>query len=236
MSYCLTPLTVDETKELIGHSFDSAFQLYADYVIKPLRRNIKLGRSLGLDKLQWEYFVADAITNAVHTGAGKSIIDVKIGDDIGIDVKGLQSQNKNQTTEASMFQTISQAAKASAKFQKRDTQELWNLYISEWYKKLSTIKKYYLLVIVRDKKSHNCSVIAFKFNPDNFPEYSPDSFDFLTSKGKVTSAKITSLVDPNLLQIKIYSGKTRIEMRVQTKLIKDANYTYPVYDFSLDAD
>ena len=101
----IVPLTVKETKTLLGKGFATTFQTEMDLIIAPLRKYIAKGYPLALGKEQWEYVVADSIPGATWCGAGKSLIDVSIGDNKGIDVKGVgRSKRAKSTAEASMFQ------------------------------------------------------------------------------------------------------------------------------------
>ena len=108
----IAPLTANETKALLGEDFSQIFQTEMDLIIAPLRKYIAKGFPLALGKEQWEYVVTESVPNAVWCGAGKSLIDVSIGDNKGIDVKGVgRGKKAKSTAEASMFQCFDQNAK-----------------------------------------------------------------------------------------------------------------------------
>jgi hypothetical protein len=224
MTYCLVPLPTEDLQRLIGDGFIGKFQAEIDTIIQPLRKHIALGRPASMGKELWEYAVADSITNAKWCGAGKSIADVSIGLDIGIDVKSVQI-NKHATTEASMYQPLAELEAASQHFTNKSKQELWNLFVKGWLTKVSSIKEYYMLVIFRDSKTFDCSIAGFKIN-NNQVRFLEEDCEFISK-----SMKVNSIADPELVNIKVYSGKTRLEIRIKDKLFNDPKYTLPIYKF-----
>jgi hypothetical protein len=222
--YCLVPLPVAELKKLVGEDFISKFQSEIDPIILPLRKHIAQGRPASMGKELWEYAVADSITGGVWCGAGKSIVDVSIGPNVGCDVKSVQI-GKTTTTEASMFQPLSEAELASDHFKNKNKQELWNLFIDGWLKKASSIKEYYLLAIFRDRNTFDCSLAAFKV--DNISvQYTEDACSFSKK-----SMKVDSLIDPSLAETKVYIGKTRLEIRIKKSVFSDPQYSMEIYKF-----
>jgi hypothetical protein len=222
--YCLVPLPVADLKRLVGDDFISNFQAEIDPVILPLRKHIAQGRPASMGKELWEYAVADSIVGGAWCGAGKSIVDVGIGSAIGCDVKSVQV-GKTTTTEASMFQPLSEAEPASEHFKNKNKQELWKLFVDGWLKKASSIKEYYLLAIFRDRNTFNCSLAAFKV--DNISvQYTDDACTFSKK-----SMKVNSLVDPLLAEIKVYIGKTRLELRIKKSIFSDPQYSMEIYKF-----
>lgn len=227
-SYPLQPMTAAEVQKLIGPDFVKNFQKEIDEFMAPMRKHIAKGRPLSIGKEAWEYAVADSITGAEWAGAGSSIVDVKIGTDIGLDVKSVGRGTGTKSGEASMYQTYH--SQLDTLFTNQDAQELWNVYIEGWYKKVCSIKNYYLLAIVKDKK-YNCSLCGFK-RVGNIPSYDVSYGSFLTERGKPTTATWTvqQLADPTLLHTMVIKGKKRLEMRLRPAM-HDSKYSLPIYKF-----
>jgi len=224
MSYSINPLTVNELTDLIGKDFVSNFQKEMDPVLQPLRKHIALGRPLSLGKELWEYAVADAIDGAEWNGAGHSLIDVRIGSDIGIDVKSVSKQTRSSnTTEASMFQNFNQDAKTH--FTNRNSQGVWDIHVAGWLEKIQNIKEYYLLAIVRDKASLDCSLCGFKAE-NNKLDYLAERCTFNNA-----SMKILDIADPEFINIRYYNSKSRLEITFTKKCWTDKNYALPIYRF-----
>ena len=223
MAYYLTPLSVTELQQLIGPSFINTFQTEMDLYLQPYRKNVVSGRPLSMGKELWEYAVADSIANATWCGAGKGIADVSLSDNIKCDVKSMQIIG-NYTTEASMYQPLALQEKSTVDFGNKDKRALWNLFVDGWFKKVSTVKEYYMLTIFRDN-ALNCSLAGFKVGGDqvNFTE----SDCIFTKK----SMKVLSVIDPKFAQVKAYSGKTRLEIRVSNAIFKDPTYTMSIYNY-----
>jgi hypothetical protein len=222
--YCLVPMPVTDLQKLVGKDFVKNFQAELDPVIQPLRKHIALGRPASMGKELWEYAVADSIVGGKWCGAGKSIVDVSIGKNIGGDVKSVQI-GATTTTEASMFQPLSESSVASDYFKNKDKQELWNLFVDGWLKKVSSVKEYYLLAIFRDRNTFDCSLAGFKV--DNISvQYNEQACEFSKK-----SMKVSSLVDPLLADTKVYIGKTRLEIRIKKSIFLDPNYTMNIYKF-----
>ena len=206
MTYCLAPMTVPEINNLLGATFVSTFQKEMDLIISPLRKYIAKGYPLALGKEQWEYVVSESIAGAEWCGAGKSIIDVKIGN-IGIDVKGVSKE------ETKLY------------FNKKDTASIWNLLVDGWLSKVKSVDEYYLVGIVREKETLNCSLCAFKvINTDLLYE---DTLCKFTKK----SMKVSGLADSAFIETRVYSSKTRLEIKFKNKVWQDANYALPIYKF-----
>lgn len=221
MSYCLTPLTVEDLQLLVGSTFIDKFQEEMDLYLQPYRKNVAMGRPLSMGKELWEYAVTDSIANATWCGAGKGIADVSLSDDIKCDVKSMQIIG-NYTTEASMYQPLSLQEDASVDFSNKNKQALWNLFVGGWLKKVSSIKEYYMLIIFRDDEL-NCSLAGFKVNNEDITF--SDSDCVFTKK----SMKVKSVIDPNFAQVKVYSGKTRLEIRISKEIFNDPAYTMSIY-------
>jgi hypothetical protein len=223
MTHCLTPMTVKEIESLLGKDFPKTFQKEMDLIINPLRKYIAKGYPLALGKEQWEYVVAESIPKAEWCGAGKSIIDVRVNNK-GIDVKGVSKQDaSSSTTEASMYQTFQEETKAY--FNKKDTKSIWNLFVDGWLEKVKSVKDYYLIGIIREKETLNCSLCCFKVAKTDLI-YEDKSCTF-TSK----SMKVTGIGDPEFLETRIYSSKTRLEIKFKNKVWKDPKYCLPIYKF-----
>ena len=223
MTYCLIPMTVPEINNLLGANFVNTFQTEMDLIIAPLRKYIAKGYPLALGKEQWEYVVSESIPNAEWCGAGKSIIDVKI-DSIGIDVKGVsKEETSTSTTEASMFQSFKEETKLY--FNKKDTESIWNLFVDGWLSKVKSVDEYYLIGIVREKETLNCSLCAFKVADTNLL-YEDDLCKF-TKK----SMKVSGLADSAFIETRVYSSKTRLEIKFKSKVWQDPNYALPIYKF-----
>ncbi len=224
MTFCISALTTSELNNLIGPNFVSNFQSEMDPILQPLRKHIAQGRPLSLGKELWEYAVADSIDGAVWNGAGHSFIDVKVGNDIGIDVKSVSKQASSKaTTEASMFQNFNQEAKTH--FSNKDAEGVWNIHVRGWLSKISEIKEYYLLGIIREKETLNCSLCGFKVS-DIPVDYSQDLVKF-----NRTTIKIAGLADPRFINIRYYNSKTRLEITFNKACWEDTNYCLPIYKF-----
>ena len=216
-------MTVAEIQSLLGKDFPKTFQKEMDLIINPLRKYIAKGYPLALGKEQWEYVVAESIPKAEWCGAGKSIIDVRV-EDKGMDVKGVSKQDKStSTTEASMFQTFQEETKAY--FNAKDTKSIWNLFVDGWLKKVQSVKEYYLIGIVREKETLNCSLCCFKVAQTSL--LYEDSLCNFTSK----SMKVSGIGDPDFLETRVYSSKTRLEIKFKNKVWNDPKYCLPIYKF-----
>jgi hypothetical protein len=214
-------MTVGEIQQLVGPTFADTFHTEVEKVLEPLRKYIDQGRPPSMGKEIWEYLVTDSIVGAEWCGAGKGIADVRIGEDASIDVKSLQ-QSSNQTTEASIYQKL--LKKDTAGYYKGfDKESLWKLLIEGWIKKIKSVKQYYLLAIIRNKETLQCSLIGFKVQ-DTGIAYNPDFFTATQA-----SIKVNCLIDPEFAQIKIYRGKTRMEIRFTKNLYADPSYSFPIY-------
>jgi hypothetical protein len=216
-------MTVDEINTLLGKDFVKTFQKEMDLIINPLRKYIAKGYPLALGKEQWEYVVAESIPKAVWCGAGKSIIDVKVGNK-GIDVKGVSKQDKSKsTTEASMYQTFQEETKAY--FNTKDTKKIWGLFVDGWLEKVRSVKEYYLIGIVREKETLNCSLCCFKV--DNTNLLYEDSACNFTNK----SMKVSGIGDPDFLETRVYSSKTRLEIKFKDAVWKNPKYCLQIYKY-----
>jgi len=227
--YCLVPMSVGEINQLVGTDFVKNFQKEIDEMLAPLRKHLALGRPLSLGKETWEYAVADSIPGAEWAGAGNSIIDVRINQDVGFDVKSVGKGLGNKSGEASMFQTYEGHTDNS--FSNQDSAMLWKTFVEGWYKKVITVKDYYLLVIIKDK-NYNCSMCGFKRTGD-IPAFDPNFGTFLTETGRASKGTwtITQLADPSLLHTIVIKNKKRMEMRVRPAMHDDPKYCLPIYKF-----
>jgi hypothetical protein len=222
MTYCIEPMTVSEVQVLLGKNFAETFQTEMDLIVSPLRKYIDKGFPLALGKEQWEYVVTESIPNAVWCGAGKSLIDVSIGDNKGIDVKGVGRGKKSKfTAEASMYQCFDQSAKTF--FKNQDSQSLWKLYVDGWVDKAKSFDEYYLVAIIREKETLNCSVCCFKIS-DARPVYSEENCKF-----NKCSVMISGIADPDFIKVRYYNSKSRLEILFQQKCWNDPNYSFPIY-------
>jgi hypothetical protein len=194
----------------------------------PMRKHIAKGRPLSMGKETWEYAVADSIAGSEWAGAGNSIVDVRIGTDIGLDVKSVGKGSGTKSGEASMFQTYH--SHLDTLFSTKDSATLWNVYIEGWFKKVCSVKDYYLLAIVKDKQ-YNCSICGFK-RVGNIPIYDATYGTFLTDTGRESKGTWTvqQLGDPELIHTMVIKGKKRLEMRLRPKM-HDAVYSLPIYKF-----
>lgn len=224
MTYCINPLTKAELETLVGPTFVTTFQAEMDSILAPLRKHIAKGRPLSLGKELWEYAVADSIVGADWNGAGHSFIDVRIGADTGIDVKSVSRQVKSKTsTEASMFQNFNQDAKTH--FKDGNAEGVWNIHVNGWLSKIDDIKNYYILGIIREKESLNCSLCGFKVTNQK-PKYKDELVKF-----NKTTLKIFGLVDPDFANIRYYNSKSRLEITFNKKCWTDTNHYLEIYKF-----
>lgn len=221
MSYPLTPVLATDLVNLLTPDFATKFQTEVDAFMGPMRKHLALGRSLSMGKECWEYAVADSILNADWSGAGNSIVDVKISSDTGLDVKSVL-KNKSLSGEASMYQNYSGSDHL---FKNSDSQGLWDIYVNGWYNKATTIKNYYLLTVLKDE-SYNCSICGFKLT-GSLPAYDISYGKFTP---KLKSWRVEQLADPKLLQTTVLKSKKRLEMRVR-KAMFSPQYALPVYTF-----
>lgn len=224
MTFCISALTIQELIDIIGPNFVKNFQEEMDPILQPLRKHIALGRPLSLGKELWEYAVADSIEGASWNGAGHSFIDVKINDNIGIDVKSVSKQiSSKTTTEASMFQNFNQDAKVC--FSNKDACGVWNIHVKGWLAKISEIQQYYILGIIREKETLNCSLNGFRVNPIPL-DYNEDLVKF-----NRTTIKISGLADPKFINVRYYNSKTRLEITFNKACWEDKEYSLPIYKF-----
>ena len=222
MTYCIEPMTRAESQTLLGQNFADIFQAEMDFIVAPLRKYINKGFPLALGKEQWEYVVTEAIPNATWCGAGKSLIDVSIGENKGIDVKGVGRGKKSKTTaEASMYQCFDQDAKTF--FKNNDPESLWKLYVDGWIDKATKFDEYYLVAIIREKETLNCSVCCFKVT-DVRPKFEKDNCRF-----NRCSVMINGLADPDFIKIRYYNSKSRLEILFQQRCWNDPIYSFPIY-------
>lgn len=226
--YTLEPMSVAEIQKLVGPAFVTNFQKEVDEFMQPMRKHIAKGRPLSMGKETWEYAVADSIVGSDWAGAGNSIVDVRIGTDIGLDVKSVGKGTGSKSGEASMFQTYH--SHLDTLFSTEDSATLWDVYINGWFNKVCSVKNYYLLAIVKDK-NYNCSLCGFK-RVGNIPAYMPGYGTFLTETGKQSKGTwtIQQLADPTLLHTMVLKGKKRLEMRLRPAM-HDAKYSLPIYKF-----
>jgi len=226
--YALEPMLVSEIQQLVGPTFITNFQREVDEFMAPMRKHIAKGRPLSMGKETWEYAVADSIAGSEWAGAGNSIVDVRIGTDIGLDVKSVGKGSGTKSGEASMFQTYH--SHLDTLFSTKDSATLWNVYIEGWFKKVCSVKDYYLLAIVKDKQ-YNCSICGFK-RVGNIPTYDATYGTFLTDTGRESKGTWTvqQLGDPELIHTMVIKGKKRLEMRLRPKM-HDAVYSLPIYKF-----
>jgi hypothetical protein len=215
-------MTRSDAQTLLGQNFAEIFQAEMDFIVAPLRKYIDKGFPLALGKEQWEYVVTEAIPNATWCGAGKSLIDVSIGENKGIDVKGVGRGKKSKTTaEASMYQCFDQDAKTF--FKNNDPESLWKLYVDGWIDKATKFDEYYLVAIIREKETLNCSVCCFKVT-DIRPKFEKDNCRF-----NRCSVMINGLADPDFIKIRYYNSKSRLEILFQQKCWDDPIYSFPIY-------
>lgn len=224
MTFCINPLTATELVNLVGSNFVTNFQSEMDPILQPLRKHIAQGRPLSLGKELWEYAVADSIIGGVWNGAGHSFIDVRIGNDIGIDVKSVSKQSASKTTtEASMFQNFNQDAKTH--FSNKNAEGVWDIHVKGWLSKISDIKEYYILGIIREKETLNCSLCGFKVSNIQV-DYNQDFVKF-----NRTSINLSGLADPNFINVRYYNSKSRLEITFNKACWTDTTYCLPIYKF-----
>lgn len=223
MSYCLEPMTVDELQQLVGPDFKHKFEQELESVLAPLRKYINQGRPPSMGKEIWEYIVTDSIDGAEWCGAGKGIADVKTKNNISIDVKSLQFKGNN-TTEASLHQKL--LKKDSAEYYATsDIVYLWELLVGGWLEKVKSVEDYRLLGIIRDKDTLKCSLIGFKITDVDI-KFDPSKCKLSKAEASIT---VTSLANPDYAQIKLYRGKTRMEIRFKKGVCANPAYSLLVY-------
>lgn len=216
-------MTTVELEQLVGQNFSKSFTDEFESVLAPLRKYIDKGRPPSMGKEIWEYIVTDSIAGAEWCGAGKGVADVKTKDNISIDVKSLQFKG-SATTEASLHQKL--LKKDSAEYYATtDLSYLWNLLVGGWLEKIKSVNDYRILGIIRNKDTLECSLIGFKIANPNI------EFDVKDCKAsKFESAIIVDgIIDPKYGEIKIYRGKTRMEIRFYQGVFKDKFYSLPIY-------
>jgi hypothetical protein len=222
MTYCIEPMTAADTLKLLGPNFITTFQTEMDLIINPLRKHIAIGRPLSMGKELWEYVVSDSIQGGTWCGAGKSLIDVSIGNNKGIDVKSVGRGKKSKVTaEASMYQCFDQNAKTF--FKDQDSKSLWKLYVDGWVDKAKSFSEYYLLAIIREKETLDCSICCFKIS-DVRPVYLEKNCKF-----NRCSIMISGIADPDFVKIRYYNSKSRLEILFQQKCWSNPNYSLPIY-------
>ena len=223
-SYVLTPMTVTEIQKLVGPNFIPTFQAEMDSILAPLRKHIAKGRPLSLGKELWEYAVADSIAGGEWCGAGKNIVDVRIGKNIGIDVKSVSRGSKGTgTTEASMYQTFQEETKQY--FNNADTKSIWDLFVDGWLDKVNSIKNYYLIAIIREKETLDCSLSCFKVTD------TPLLYEEAQCQFTKKSMNVSGIVDPDYAKTIVYSSKTRLEIKFKNALWNTPKYCLPIYKY-----
>lgn len=224
MTYCITALTKGQLEQLVGPNFVVLFQQKMNTYINAFRDDLAKGRPLCLGKEAWEYAVSDAIQGSDWNGAGHSFIDVKIGNDIGIDVKGVSKvSTSKKTTEASMYQNFNQNAKTA--FTNADAEGVWSIHVDGWLSKIKEIKDYYILGIIRDKDTLNCSLCGFKVTDINL-KFDPSLISF-----NKASFWISGISDPDFIDVRYYNSKSRLEILFKEKCWTDQNYHMDIYKF-----
>ncbi len=224
MSYKIVPMPVADIQTLLGESFVKTFQKEMNAIIKPLRKHIEKGRPLSMGKELWEYVISDSIKGAEWNGAGHSLIDVKLSSGCGIDVKSVSKNIKSKnTTEASMFQNFNQDAKIH--FKNKDSDGVWKIYVDGWCKKVDSFDQYYLIGIIREKETLNCSLCCFVVNKGDVP--------FIEENTRYTgkSIKISGLADPDFISIRYYNSKSRLEILFTQKCWSDPEYCLPIFKY-----
>ena len=218
-------MTVSEIEALIGKDFVKKFQKEMNPIMKPLRKHIELGRPLSMGKELWEYVVADSIDGAEWNGAGKSALDVRLqGNNRGIDVKSVGKRIKSRmTAEASMFQNFNQDAKTH--FKDKNSEGIWNIYVDGWSQKANSFDEYYLMGIIREKETLNCSLCCFSVKKHDLV------FDESHCRYTGKFMYVTGLADPDLLHVRYYNSKSRLEVLFQKKCWTDPNYCLQIYKF-----
>ena len=220
MSYALEPMTVAELQQFVGLDFATKFNNEIEPVVAPLRKYVNMGRSIALDKSIWEYFVTDSIPGAKWCGAGKGIADVQIGLDTSIDVKSLYYKGST-TTEASMCQRLL-TGESAGMYNLFDPATLFDLLVTTWLHKVSGSGNYYLLAIVKDQNMR-CSLIGMKVSNTNI------IFDPAAITSLKASIVVNNLIDPKLAQVKLYRGKTRMEIRFRKSFFLNPAYSYNIW-------
>ena len=223
-NYKITPIPVVDIQSLLGNNFVELFQTEMSAYIAPYRKNILRGRPLSMGQELWEYAVADSIPGAEWNGAGHSMLDVKLGENTGIDVKTVgRNKKSNSTAEASMFQNFNQDAKTA--FKNKDSKGIWDIYIDGWTTKVDLFDEYYLLGIIREKETINCSLCCFKVSKGNIPFLE----DLCNYTGKFI--KISGLADPDFISIRYYNSKSRLEIQFLKKCWTDPEYCLPIFKY-----
>lgn len=220
----IRPLKINEAMELLGSDFVANFQRDMSAIISPLRRHLELKRPLSMGKELWEYVVADSIPGAVWNGAGHSLADVILTDNVVADIKSLSYNPKSTaTTEASMYQCFDQNAKTF--FKDKDKQSLWNLYVNGWFDKAYGFDKYYIFAIMRQKESIDCKLICFEVTSER-PVFNDELCTF-TNK----SMKIAGMADSEFVKIRYYNSKSRLEIMFTKRCWTDEEYALPIFKY-----
>ena len=218
----LVPMERDEIEQFLGSEFQRKFQSEMTNIIQPLRKYLNKGYPLSLGKEIWEYVVCESLQNSIWSGAGNSIVDVYYNN-IGCDIKSISIFDGSHTTEASLYQTFKETT--SNYFHNSDAESLWSLFVDGWKDKVRSVNDYRLLIIVRDKKTMNCSLCVFKPTDDNI---------FFSDNNHVLSKsymKINSVIDDDFAEIKIYKSKTRLEIRLKRNFTQNLKYFLPIFDY-----
>lgn len=218
----LIPMQHEELQEFLGSKFHNTFQTEMTNIIRPLRKYLDKGYPLSLGKEIWEYVMCESLHDSVWSGAGNSIVDVHYNN-IGCDIKSISISDGSHTTEASLYQTFKETT--SQYFHDGDIKSLWSLFIDGWQDKVCSVNDYRLLIIVRDKKTMNCSLCGFK--PTGEKMFFSDE-NCVLSKSYM---KITSVTDNDFADVKIYKSKTRLEIRLKRNFIQNPKYFLPIFDY-----
>ena len=98
-----------------------------------------------------------------------------------------------------------------------------DIHVQGWLDKISTIKKYYMLGIIRDKATMDCSLCGFRVVN---VKTSLDEHRYTK-----TTVKFQNLIDPAFAEIHYYNSKTRLEIKLKEKCWTDPKYHLPIYKF-----
>jgi hypothetical protein len=222
-----TPIPVEEHSKLLGENFA---QQFAKEMFEYYRPFVKKERPIQVAKEAWEYAVADAIPDGVWIGAGKNIVDVQTPS-LQLDVKGL-SCNKwgGKTTEASVLQNHQSEHDNTYMvfFENNQFDGLYDIYVQALLNKISTAENLHVLCAIRDKKAKQAYYVLFRVDAVDITKE-----QFVSQMYKQGGRKIiVPMIDPEIGSTYIYIPKRRLEIRLNTKNLK--NYAVFSHSYSIN--
>ncbi len=193
----------------------------------------KKNRALFIEDEFSEYFTADA-TNGTEIGSGSCGMDVKTGENQGIDAMCV-IMNKNQSNEKSLIQNFkTSGADLDTLFKEKKDEDALKLYISQYSKKLEDVKKeknltdLFILAFVSTIK--DVYLLCFKVNLENMKNVSSGGF-VNKQKDSCVNINVCNFINTSFGNVKLYKSKKRLELRLYPSILK-SEYAVNLYSMN----